>query len=310
MIYRFGDCELDDRRYELRRGGVPCHLEPQVFEVLAYLVRNRDRVVPRTELLDAVWKHRFVTDSALASRVKAARRAVGDSGRTQAVIRTVHGRGFQFLAPVEEPPQAVATGAVDGREHAAPGSATLPHRGPAHGPGADAAARVLSPGPGLTVVGEGALDAEAGGQVRERLAAGDTVVVLAQDDKAAAFYPVTVELAEVATAWGSTVFHFTCDQRVLPSLPERAVLAGEDATVVPTHLLTRVGAGTWPATTVVGAFKPVPDPLAGPVVGALPVGPGRLVTCQYRLAEPARRGDPAALAILGDLLAWAAGGAR
>ena len=169
---------------------------------------------------------------------------------------------------------------------------------------------VVNPVPGLTVVGEGALDAEVGERVRERLAAGETVVVLAQDDKAAGFYPVAVGMAEVATAWGSTVFHFTCDQRALPSLPERAVLAGEDATVVPTHLLTRVGDGTWPATTVVGAFKPVPDPLAGPVVGAGPVGPGRLVTCQYRLAEPARRGDPAALAILGDLLRWAAGGAR
>jgi DNA-binding winged helix-turn-helix (wHTH) protein/tetratricopeptide (TPR) repeat protein len=103
MIFRFGDCELDDQRYQLRRGGVPCHLEPQVFEVLAYLVRHRDRVVPRTELLDEIWGSRFVTDSALASRVKAARRAVGDSGREQAVIRTVHGRGYQFLAPVQEP---------------------------------------------------------------------------------------------------------------------------------------------------------------------------------------------------------------
>jgi DNA-binding winged helix-turn-helix (wHTH) protein/tetratricopeptide (TPR) repeat protein len=102
MIYRFGDCELDDRRYELRRGGVPRHLEPQVLEVLAYLVRHRDRVVPRTELLDEIWGSRFVTDSALASRVKAARRAVGDNGREQAVIRTVHGRGYQFLAPVQE----------------------------------------------------------------------------------------------------------------------------------------------------------------------------------------------------------------
>ena len=74
MIYRFGDCQLDDQRYELRRAGVPCHLEPQVFEVLAYLVRHRDRVVPRTELLDEIWGSRFVTDSALASRVKAARR--------------------------------------------------------------------------------------------------------------------------------------------------------------------------------------------------------------------------------------------
>jgi hypothetical protein len=168
---------------------------------------------------------------------------------------------------------------------------------------------VFHPAPGLMVVGEGALDAEVGEQVRERLAAGETVVVLAQDERAAACYPVAVELAEVATAWGSTVFHFTCDQRALPSLPERAVLAGEDATVVPTHLPTRVGDATWPETTVVGAFKPVPDPLAGPVVGALPVGAGRLVLCQYRLGDAAGRGDPAARAILGDLLGWAAGGA-
>jgi hypothetical protein len=164
--------------------------------------------------------------------------------------------------------------------------------------------------PEVTVVGEGMLDEATGELVRERLAAGETVVVLAQDLQAVGCYPVAVEMAEVATAWGSTVFHFTCDQRALPSLPERAVLAGEDATVVPTHLLTRVGEGTWPETCVVGAFKPVPDPLAGPVVGAVAVGPGRLVTCQYRLAEPARRGDPAARAILAELLHWAAGGAR
>jgi hypothetical protein len=119
-----------------------------------------------------------------------------------------------------------------------------------------------------------------------------------------------VTLARVATAWGSSVFHFTCDQEALPSLPARAVLAGEDATVVPTDMLTRLGEGTWPATTVVGAFKPVPDPLAGPVVGAVPVGGGCLAFCQYRLVEPAGRGDPAALAILGELVRWAAGGAR
>jgi Glycosyl hydrolases family 2, TIM barrel domain/Glycosyl hydrolases family 2, sugar binding domain len=175
---------------------------------------------------------------------------------------------------------------------------------------ASSPARSATLPPGVTVVGEGALDGAAGEQVRERLAAGETVVVLAQDERAAGFYPVAVEMAEVATAWGSTVFHFTCDQRALPSLPERAVLAGEDATVVPTHLVTRVGDATWPQTTVVGAFKPVPDPLAGPVVGSLPVGPGRLVMCQYRLGDPAGQGDPAAQAILGDLLAWAAGGAR
>ena len=102
MIYRFGDCELDLLRYELRRGGRPRHLEPQVFEVLSYLVRNRDRVVTKNELLDQVWGSRFVTESALTSRLKAARRAVGDSGREQRVIRTVHGRGYRFLAPVQE----------------------------------------------------------------------------------------------------------------------------------------------------------------------------------------------------------------
>jgi hypothetical protein len=216
---------------------------------------------------------------------------------------------------------------VDSPAHPLSRSATLPDRGPGHAPGADEPARgsgvegsagdpggtgwgpdsVFHPAPGVMVVAEGRLDEAVGELARERLAAGETVVVLAQDGEVADFYPVPVNVAEVGTAWGSTVFHFTCDQRALSSLPERAVLAGEDATVVPTHLLTRVDAGTWPATTVVGAFKPVPDPVAGPVVGALPVGPGRLVTCQYRLAEPARRGDPAALAILADLLAWARG---
>ncbi|HJU01394.1 MAG TPA: winged helix-turn-helix domain-containing protein, partial [Actinomycetes bacterium] len=102
VIYRFGDCELDEGRQELRRDGLPCHLEPQVFAVLAYLVRHRDRMVTRTELLDEIWGSRFVTDSALASRIKAARRAVGDSGRDQRVIRTLHGRGYRFLVPVTE----------------------------------------------------------------------------------------------------------------------------------------------------------------------------------------------------------------
>jgi hypothetical protein len=219
-------------------------------------------------------------------------------------------------------------GPVDGRGKATAAYGTFPHRGSKPGSGAgvtgplavdllgggstaaalDRIGAVGTPAEGLTVVGEEALDGAAGGKVRERLAGGETVVVLAQES--AAHYPVPAALAEVATAWGSTVFHFTCDQRALPSLPARAVLAGEDATVVPTHLLTRLGSGTWPATTVVGAFKPIPDPLAGPVVGAEPVGAGFLVTCQYRLAEPAGRGDPAALAILGELLRWAAGGAR
>jgi pimeloyl-ACP methyl ester carboxylesterase len=98
--YLFDDAMLDTDRYELRRGGEPVHVEPQVFDVLAHLLDNRDRVVPKTELLDAVWGDRFVSESALTSRIKAARQAVGDTGSAQQVIRTVHGRGYQLVAAV------------------------------------------------------------------------------------------------------------------------------------------------------------------------------------------------------------------
>jgi DNA-binding winged helix-turn-helix (wHTH) protein/pimeloyl-ACP methyl ester carboxylesterase len=100
--YVFGDCELDLARYELRRGGRPCAIEPQVFDVLALLVRERDRVVTKEEILDTVWGDRFVSESALTSRIKAVRQAVGDDGKAQRVVRTVHGRGYQLVAPVEE----------------------------------------------------------------------------------------------------------------------------------------------------------------------------------------------------------------
>ncbi len=98
----FSECELDTDRVELRRGGTVVHVEPQVFDVLAYLVAHRDRVVMKSELLDRVWGDRFVSESTLTSRIKEARRAVGDDGAAQRCIRTVHGRGYQFVAPVEE----------------------------------------------------------------------------------------------------------------------------------------------------------------------------------------------------------------
>jgi pimeloyl-ACP methyl ester carboxylesterase/DNA-binding winged helix-turn-helix (wHTH) protein len=101
-VYRFEDCELDPRRFVIRRAGEEVHVEPQVFEVLTHLLANRDRVVPKTELLDVVWGGRFVSESALTSRLKAARRAVGDDGRQQRVIATVHGIGYRFVAPVSE----------------------------------------------------------------------------------------------------------------------------------------------------------------------------------------------------------------
>jgi pimeloyl-ACP methyl ester carboxylesterase len=112
----FAGLLLDGPRFALRRGDDVVHVEPQVFEVLAYLVAHRDRVVPKEELLDAVWGDRFVSESALTTRIKAARRAVGDDGSAQRVIRTVHGRGYQFVAPVEvldDEPDEVATGPSD-----------------------------------------------------------------------------------------------------------------------------------------------------------------------------------------------------
>jgi adenylate cyclase len=107
MIYRFYDCELDTSRFELRRNGVAQKVEPQVFETLRCLLEQHGQFVARDELYKAIWRERVVSDAAMSSRIKAARRAIGDNGADQRLIRTVHGRGFSFVAPVvvsEDPP--------------------------------------------------------------------------------------------------------------------------------------------------------------------------------------------------------------
>lgn len=132
VTVRFGDCELSLERLELRRAGTIVGLEPQVFDVLSYLLRHRDRVVPKTELLDKIWGSRFVSDSALTSRIKSARRAVGDTGRDQRIIKTIHGRGYRFVADVAEKGQPAGpshgAGSTDGaarREDADPAGRAL-----------------------------------------------------------------------------------------------------------------------------------------------------------------------------------------
>jgi pimeloyl-ACP methyl ester carboxylesterase len=105
LIFVFSDCQLDLDRFELRRAGRLRPVEPQVFDLLAVLIRERHRVVPKEELLDTVWGNRFVSESALTSRVKAARQAIGDDGHSQHLIRTARGRGYQFVAPVDEAAQ-------------------------------------------------------------------------------------------------------------------------------------------------------------------------------------------------------------
>jgi predicted ATPase/DNA-binding winged helix-turn-helix (wHTH) protein len=99
--FRFGDFVLDDGTFALAGPAGPVHVEPQVFELLRHLIVNHDRVVPKEELLDTIWGDRFVSESALTSRIKAARRAVGDDGQAQRAIRTVHARGYQFVADVQ-----------------------------------------------------------------------------------------------------------------------------------------------------------------------------------------------------------------
>ena len=100
MIYQFADFELDTDRVELRSNGMVVAVEPQVFALLQLLIENRNRVVPKDEIVDKVWNGRIVSDSAISSRVKSARQAIGDDGRAQSFIRTVHGIGFSFVAQV------------------------------------------------------------------------------------------------------------------------------------------------------------------------------------------------------------------
>ena len=102
MVFRFGDHVLDIQRRELRRGAEPVALEPQVFDLLVYLLRNRGRVVSKDDLIDAVWGGRIVSDSTLTSRLNAARKAVDDTGASQRVIRTVPRRGVRFIGEVSE----------------------------------------------------------------------------------------------------------------------------------------------------------------------------------------------------------------
>jgi TolB-like protein/Tfp pilus assembly protein PilF len=100
MIYQFEQFELDMARFELHEDGAVHPLEPQVFALLAYLVEHRERMVPKDELFEKLWDGRVVTDSTLTSRVKSARQALGDSGKAQRFIKTIHRKGFRFVASV------------------------------------------------------------------------------------------------------------------------------------------------------------------------------------------------------------------
>ncbi|HEV7765211.1 MAG TPA: winged helix-turn-helix domain-containing protein [Thermoanaerobaculia bacterium] len=99
-MFRFGDFELDLGRYELRRGAEVVKTEPRVLEVLNFLIEHRARVVPKEELLDTIWRDVHVSESALTTAIRDARRALGDSSGDPRWIRTVYGRGFRFVGEI------------------------------------------------------------------------------------------------------------------------------------------------------------------------------------------------------------------
>src|SRR6185437_232194 len=104
VVLAFGDHRLDIGRRELRRGTELVDVEPKVFDLLAFLVQRRDRVVTKDDMLQAVWGGRIVSESALTTRLNAARRALGDDGTAQRLIRTFNRKGVRFMGEVTELP--------------------------------------------------------------------------------------------------------------------------------------------------------------------------------------------------------------
>ena len=110
MQFLFTDHMLDADRRELRRGSESIAVEPQVFDLLLHLLKNRDRVVSKEDLIASVWGGRVVSDATVDSRIKAARDAVGDSGAGQEVLRTFARRGVRFVADAREESGSVPAG--------------------------------------------------------------------------------------------------------------------------------------------------------------------------------------------------------
>jgi TolB-like protein len=131
MLYRFESFELDTARVELRENGEARPVERQVFALLALLVENRERLVSKDEILEKVWDGRIVSEAAVSSRVKSARQALGDDGKSQRFIRTVHRQGFRFVASVRaerDEPVVVETTTGPTEPAERPSIAVLPFR--------------------------------------------------------------------------------------------------------------------------------------------------------------------------------------
>ncbi|MEO6779921.1 MAG: winged helix-turn-helix domain-containing protein [Bradyrhizobium sp.] len=117
MVYSFSAYTLDTSNRELRRGTELVALEPQVFDLLVLLIDNRDRVVPKDDVMASVWQGRIVSESTLGSRINAARKAIGDSGNRQKLIRTIARKGFRFVGVLSDDPRPGAIPDAASNEH-------------------------------------------------------------------------------------------------------------------------------------------------------------------------------------------------
>ena len=127
--YLFNEFEIDLNQQELRRLGETVHIEPQVFDLIVHLVRNHERIVSKDELIETIWNGRVISEAALSSRINGARRALGDNGNDQALIRTSHKRGFRFVGDVQaidtDTPAAGAETAQSGKPTGMPGRVSV-----------------------------------------------------------------------------------------------------------------------------------------------------------------------------------------
>ncbi len=132
--FQFADCVLDTDRRELTRGSERVAVGPQVFDLLIYLVQNRERVVSKDDLLEEIWSGRIVSESTLTSHVNAVRKAIGDNGEDQRLIRTIARKGFRFIGEIEEELEPTVRGVRrenvlhDPARAAGPSALTLPEK--------------------------------------------------------------------------------------------------------------------------------------------------------------------------------------
>jgi TolB-like protein/Flp pilus assembly protein TadD len=128
LLVKFNNFTLDSDRRELKGVDGPIHVEPQVFDLLFYFAQNPNRVIGKDELIEHVWKGRVVSDAALNSRINSARRAIGETGETQTLIRTVPRHGFLFAAEVTTPARDQAASPVTVASPVEPANLKLPDK--------------------------------------------------------------------------------------------------------------------------------------------------------------------------------------